>query len=148
MTKPNYTDLQKCVDELVGKYGLEKTVELIQLFSDNTKISVNDDYRLKLIINFIISECLEEFNLEADQFQSSTIRDYREGRMACYHLLKKYTDSSYSRIAEHFNWPVHTIYYFCQKCTEMLNFTEFYEPFNNKYKSLERRTTAFIAKLK
>lgn len=148
MIKPDYTDLQKGVDELVGRYGLKKAVELLQHLSKNTKIPVNDTYRLKLITDYVISECLAEFNLEADQFQTSTVREYREARMACYHLLKKYTDSSYSRIGEHFNWPIHTIYYFCQKCTEMISLAEYYKPFNNKYKSLEESTISFIAKLK
>lgn len=147
-SKLNYTDLQKSVDELVGKYGLAKAIQLLRHFSDNAKIPVKDTYRLKLITDYIISECLSEFNLDAEQFNTSTIREYREARMACYHLLKKYTDSSYSRIGQHFGWPIHTIYYFCQKCTEMLSLSEFYKPFVNKYKHLEESTISFISRLK
>lgn len=147
-SKLNYADLQKSVDELVGKHGLEKAVHIIRHFSSNAKIPVADSHRLKLITDYIISQCITLFDLDAKQFNSCTIREYREARMACYHLLKKYTDCSYSRIGQRFGWKLHTVFYFCQKCDEILSLPQFYKSFADKYSSLEGNTINFISKLK
>ena len=144
----NYVDLQKSIDELVGKHGLEKAVHIIQHFSRNAKIPVSKNHRLKLITEYIVSQCIEVFDLEAGKFNTCTVREYREARMACYHLLKKFTGSSYARIGQRFGWKLHTVYYFCQKCDEILSIPQFYKSFADKYSSLEGSTISFISKLK
>ena len=143
----NYSDLQRSIDELVGKHGLEKTVDIIRHFSGNTRIPVSQPHRLKLISDYITSQCIMLFDLEETNFHASTITEYREARMACYHLLKIYTDSSYARIGERFGWNLYHVFYFCKKCEEILSIPQYYKPFIEKYSSLEKCTINFIANL-
>ena len=101
-TKPNYTDLQKSVDQLVGRFGLETSVEIINSFSENTRIGGKASRKLKLIKDYIISEAISIFDLDERKFFASRVTEYREARMACYYLLDKYTKNSHARIAEVF----------------------------------------------
>lgn len=144
----SYADLQQSVDELLGRHGLEKTVEILRHFSQEVRMPVNRNHKLRLIKEYIIAQCIEVFDLEETKFNRSTVREYREARMACYHLLKKFTGASYSLIAEQFGWRLHTVYYFCQKCDEILSIPQFYKPFTDRYRSLEDSTIQFISSLK
>ncbi len=142
-----YTDLQHSVDELVGKYGLEKAVQMLKIFSQNTQIKVTNPRRLKLITDYVVAECAEIFDVNEQQLSSSTIREYREARMACYHLLSKYTGSSYARIGQRFGWEYHNVFYFYHKCEEILSLPGYYKNFIKMYNALEASTINFISKL-
>lgn len=144
----NYSDLQKSVDDLVGKFGLKKAVQIIQRFSMNAKIETGESQKLRLITAFVITECVSVFDLDEEQFFKATIREYREARMACYHVLKKYTDSSYSKIGARFGQTKRTILYFCHKCNGILSLPQYYKSFADRYGSLDRSTIDFISKLK
>lgn len=140
--------LTRNVNGLVQTFGVKGSNLILYTLIKNVKIPVADDHRLKLITDYIISQCISLFDLDATQFNSCTIREYREARMACYHLLKKYTGSSYARIGQRFGWKFHTIFYFCQKCDEILSLPQFYKSFTDKYNSLEGSTINFISQLK
>ena len=143
----DYLTLQKRLDAVIGKIGLSKTIQLIEGFIDNSSIKVNEVEKFKLITAYIISQTIDIFDLKEDQFYTSKIREYRDGRMACFHLLKHYTDCSYAKIGEAFNQKKRNILYFCQKCDEMLSIPQFYRVFTDRYMSLENRVISFIAKL-
>lgn len=145
--EPNYTDLQKSVDELVGKFGLKNTIQLIRQFSGGTKIYGSGEQRLQLITAFVIDETIAVFDLDVEEFYKSSLRDYREARMVCCHLLKKYTDSSYSRIGARFGLNKRQVIYYCKKCDEILALPQFYKTFTDCYHSLDRSAADFISKL-
>ncbi len=144
----SYADLQRGIDELVGRHGLAKAVQIVRHFSGNTRLPVSKNHRLKLIKEYIVSQCIDVFDLDASLFNTSTVREYREARMACYHLLKKFTGSSYAQIGQHFGWRMHTVYYFCQKCDEILSIPQYYKSFTDRYRSLEGSTLYFLSSLK
>ena len=146
--KLNYADLQQSVDELVGKFGLEKSVEIINSFSRNSRIGRSEIRKLKLIKDYIIAETILIFDLDEKNFFNSEIREYREARMACYHLLNKYTENSHSKIAETFGKKRGSALYFIHKCNNILSIPQFYPSFIEKYRGLESSTIHFISKLK
>lgn len=146
-TTLNYSTLQENLDEVIGKIGLCRTIELIKSFINNCSIDVNETEKFKLIATYIISQTIEIFDLNEKEFYTSRIREYREARMACFHLLKQYTDCSYAKIGESFHQKKRNIIYFCQKCDDMLSIPTFFEVFVNRYKTLENRIMLFISKL-
>jgi len=97
--QPDYSDLQQSVDMLIGKFGLVKTIEVINNLSGNTQLQSSDTQKVKLLLVYIVSQSIQIFNLQETDFYTSTIQEYRDARMACYFLLKKYTDTSYARLA-------------------------------------------------
>lgn len=146
-TAYNYHDLQQSIDTLIGKFGLHKTIEVIDSLSNNTELQSKDSQKVKLLLVFIISQSIEVFNLEEEKFYTSTIQEYREARMACYFLLKKYTDASYAKIGDSFQQSKRAILYNYHKCDEILSIPQFYKPFVEKFKILENNIINFIAKL-
>lgn len=146
-TTYNYHDLQCSIDTLIGKFGLQKTIEVIESLSNNTKLSVRDQEKSKLLQVFIISQSIKVFHLKEAQFYTSSVQEYREARMSCYYLIKKYTDSSYAKIGENFNQSKRAILYNYHKCDEILSIPQYYKDFVEKFKSLENNTINFIAKL-
>jgi chromosomal replication initiation ATPase DnaA len=143
----SYHDLQNVLDELIGKIGLDKTIKLMRQIMNNGRsgLTTTKDEKTKLITSYIISRCVSVFDLDEGQFTTSQIREYREGRMACYHLLKKYTDCSYPRIAQLFSQKRRNVLYYCQKCDEILSIPQFQKVFAEKYNTLEGYTVEFIA---
>lgn len=146
-TAYDYHDLQQSIDSLIGKFGLQKTIEVIDSLTNNTELTTQDKEKVKLLLVFIISQSIEVFDLKEENFYTSTVQEYREARMCCYFLLKKYTDSSYAKIGEGFNQSKRAILYNYHKCDEILSIPQFYKPFVEKFKILENNTINFIAKL-
>ena len=91
-TAHDYHDLQQSIDSLIGKFGLQKTIEVIDSLTSNTELTTQDKEKVKLLLVFIISQSIEVFDLKEENFYTSTVQEYREARMSCYYLLKKYTD--------------------------------------------------------
>lgn len=145
--QPDYSDLQQSVDTLIGKFGLIKTIEVINNLTGNTQLQSSDTQKVKLLLVFVISQSIEIFNLQESQFKESTVQEYRDARMACYFLLKKYTDTSYAKIGENFGQSKRAVMYNYHKCDEILSIPQFYKPFVERYKMLENNVINFIAKL-
>lgn len=146
-TSPNYQDLQTSIDQLLGKFGLHKTLEIIQSLTNNTTLKAKDDEKAKLLLVFLIAKSIEIFQLHEPQFYSSAVQEYKEARMSCYYLLKKYTDSSYAIIGEHFGQSKRAILYNYHKCEEILSIPQFYKDYVSKFKLLEDHVINFLAKL-
>ncbi len=144
---PNYHDLQNSIDTLVGKFGLKKAIEVVESLSNNTQLITNDSEKFKLLFVYIISQSIEVFQLEEATFYTSTIKEYREARMACYLILKKYTGNSFGIIGEHFGQSKRAVMYHYHKCDEILSIPQYYKDFVQKFKILEDGVINFIAKL-
>ncbi len=139
-----YPDLQNTLDKVVGKIGLSSTVLLLDNVVDNSGIAASHIEKMKLITAYITSRCQVVFDLEDLHFFDSPLRDYRDGRMACYHLVKKYTDGSYTRIAEQFAQKKRNVMYYCQKCEQILTIPQHHRVLAEKYRALEKETLEFI----
>lgn len=145
--QPDYSDLQHSVDTLIGKFGLVKTIEVINNLSGNTQLQSSDTQKVNLLLVYIVSQSIQIFNLQETDFYASSIQEYRDARMACYFLLKKYTDTSYAKIGENFKQSKRAVMYNYHKCDEILSIPSFYKPFVAKFKILENNVVNFIAKL-
>lgn len=144
---PDYKDLQRTIDVVIGKIGLQNTIFLLTNFINATSIPVHQTQRLQMVSQYLITECIQLFELNDKTFFTSGIREYREARMACYHLLKKYTGASYSKIAEDFGLTKRNVLYNYRKCDERLSVPYYYPSFLEKYDALEKRIIHFISKL-
>ncbi|WP_242446434.1 hypothetical protein [Nonlabens agnitus] len=67
--------------------------------------------------------------------------------MACYFLLKKYTDTSYAKIGESFKQSKRAVMYNYHKCDGIFSIPSFYKPFVANLQVLENNVVNFIAKL-
>ncbi len=144
---PNYHDLQTGIDQLLGKFGLSKTLEIIHSLASNTQLKTREDEKAKLLLVFLKAKSIEVFQLQEATFYTSVVQEYKEARMSCYYLLKKYTDSSYAIIGEHFGQSKRAILYNYHKCDEMLSIPQYYKDFVSKFSVLEDHVINFIAKL-
>lgn len=142
----NYNTLQSSIDEVVGKIGLTRTVGLLNSFISNSSISSDESEKLKLITTYIIAQAIVIFDLEEEDFYRSKIPEYREARMACYYLLKKYTACSHARIGKRFDLTKRNVLYYTQKCEEMLSIPQYYKSFISKLQQLDNLTVEFLAK--
>lgn len=139
--------LQAAVNKVVGKVGVEKAVHLFEGIYNNTSLNVDKMEKVKYITGFIISRSIAIFDLKESEFLISEIPEYRQARMACYHLIKEYTDISYARIGEMFGRDKRSIMYFNNKAKELLSVPQFYKAFAEKHKLLDQSTLEFIGKL-
>ncbi len=139
--------LQEAVNNIVSKVGVEKAVHLFEGIYNNTALSVDKIEKVKYITGFIISQSIAIFNLQEDEFLTSEILEYRQARMACYHLIKQYTDISYAKIGEMFGRKKRSIMYFHNKAKELLSVPQFYRGFSEKHQLLDKATLEFIGKL-
>ena len=144
----NYEDLQHSVDTLIGKFGLKKTIEVLESLSENTQLKPKESDKIKLLFVYIVSKSIIVFDLKEEDYYTNTIQEYREARMSCYYLLREYTGISYRKIGEDFKQTKRAILYNYQKCEDMLSIPTYYKEFADRFKTLEDHLINFIAKLK
>lgn len=137
----------EAVSRLIDTKGLDASATMLESLSVKVEPTINRETRSKILTSFIINKCCEVFDLDEEQFQESLIPEYRQGRMACYHLLKKHAKMSYSRIAEKFGTKKHSILYFHQKCSDLVSIPQYYREFNENYNKLEQEILRFIPKM-
>lgn len=142
----DYGMLQRNLDRVIGLIGLPRVNSMICSFIDNSSIQTSEIEKLKLITAYVISQSIIIFDLDESQFYESKVDEYREARMACYHLLAKYTKSTHGKIGERFGRKKHNVRYAYEKCEEMLSIPEYYKSFIEKYECLENQLIVFLAK--
>ena len=139
--------LQIVLERVVGKLGMKKTAQLLKSFDTNSSITMNEVEKVKLLTTFIVSQSIAVFNLEESEFHTSEIREYRDARMVCFHLLHTYTQCSYAKIGEIFGRKKRNVLYFCQKCRELLSVPQFHRLLVEKHELLDKYTIEFIGKI-
>ncbi len=149
MEKTNgiYAQLQSCLDKVINKLGPERTTFLLESFIANTTLNENEKGNVKLVLEFLAEKAIEIFELEEKFFYQSNIRAYRDARMCCFHLLKKYTSDTFSKIALSFRCSDRVVSYGFHTADERLSVPKFHQEFVAKYTSLESQTINFIAKI-
>ena len=142
----DYDDLQYHIDRVVGKIGLQKTIILLRSFVEKTQLKPSKNNG-PLLYAFLKKEAIALFDISEEGFCSNSTTEYREARMACYHLYHKYTDYSYSKVAQVFDTGKRNIIYYKQKVDERLTIPQYYKSFMERYEKLEEKTIQFISKL-
>lgn len=144
---PELQRLQQVVNDLVHQVGLPQAVQLLEGLCDQTTFSVNAMEKTRCIYGFIMARSIQVFDLEEPKFLTSEVAEYRQARMACYHLIKRYANISYTRIGELFGRNKRSVMYFHQKAEELLSVPKFYRGFTERHGILEKATLTFMAKL-
>ncbi|MBL6446411.1 hypothetical protein JMN32_08835 [Fulvivirga sp. 29W222] len=143
----NYIQLQENLERVLSKIGLANTVKLLENVVSDECSKGGDIERINVITEYIIAQVIRVFDLKPKKFYTCNVREYRDARMVAYHLLRKYTAGSYSKIGERFNQHKRNVIYFCNKCSETLSVARFHPVFAERYKTVEYQTITFISKL-
>ena len=146
-TSKIYTELQLSVDKVIGKIGVEKTIHLLNTFIHNTTISQNEQEKIKMISQYLISLAIKVFELNSAIFFSSNVTEYRDARYCCFHLLRRYTKDSYPKIALMYSSSSRIVMYGCTVTEERLNFPKVHSKFTHRYGVLESKLIEFISKI-
>lgn len=141
----NYHHLQSCVDLVVGKIGLPKTINLLESFIGSTTKGLSIP-RAKVIMTYMISKSVEVFDLNERRFYKSREPQYCQARMACFHLMRKHTAYSLAEIGKVVRVSKKTPFYFDKKCESALT-NESMIGFREKYEILENYVIDFISHL-
>ena len=59
-----YSELQQYMDQMIGKYGMPKTVKIIRQLSGNFSLKRGRKQRAKLIYTFVVSEAFKVFDVK------------------------------------------------------------------------------------
>lgn len=146
-TPSDYTQLQSSIDKVIGKIGLQRTVFLLENFTNNLTVRVGEQEKIKLVNQFLINLAIHVFELEAELFFLSDVREYRDARMCCYHLLRKYTGDTFARIGLAFQCSQRAVSYGYAVAGERLEMPKGHPVFASKYTLLESHIIEFIGKL-
>ncbi len=143
-TNKGYGELQKGIDLLISKFGIDKTVGMITQLSGNASFEKDTKQKSALLITFMISESKTIFDWK-ERTRICEDKQYKEGRMACYHIFKTYTDMSYRQMGKHFDQGKRGVLYHVTKCEELLSIPNYHKLFVTKYRRLEENTIHFIS---
>lgn len=147
MSIHNYHSLQKTLDQAIGKIGLDKTVILLESFMNQTTLSMDETEKGKLLIHLLISNAIRIYDLKDVDFFNSKIKEYKEARMACYYILKKYTDWSYAKISQVFNAGERNVRYFIEKIEECFQLPDYNKDFLIRFDKLENKFIEVLSKI-
>ncbi len=153
LVKTSLSDLERIANELAarlaGKVGVEGAARILENFMASTQKPIKMKLKIKLIRDYICAEAIGLFDLKEVSFLTSEVTEYRDARMACYHLIHSFTDESHAKIGESFNRDRDSVGYFLRKCDEILESPHYAgnRGFINKYDSLKRSAIGFIATL-
>lgn len=149
MEKTNgiYAQLQDCLDKVVAKLGPERTTFLLESFVANSTLKENEAGKTKLVLEYLAVKAIEAFGLEEEHFYTCDITAYRDARMCCFHILKKYSSDTYTKIAQSFRCSDRVVSYGYHIAEERLKLPKFHQDFVSKYIFLESETINFIAKI-
>lgn len=146
MTK-DYNTLQRSIDKVVGKIGLQKTIHLLESFISNTSIKQSGQEKSRMIAQYVIGIAIKEYDLQEELFFVSYIREYRDARMSCFHLLRKYTEETQPKIGLAFQCSERTVEYGCGKTAERLAVPQGNTKFVANYMAIEAKLVDFIGKI-
>ena len=143
----DFQELQVLVNELVKIYGVTNTIHMLKGMCNDNQQSTSKRGKVKFIVNFILAQSIALFDLNEEKFKTSNVLEYRQARMASIHLIKKYTDLTFSRIAEKFDSNERRVMYAKNKAEDMLSIPQYHQEFTERYNILEKATIEFIAKM-
>ena len=116
-------------------------------FINNTSVKHTEPEKIRLLTQYVIGTAIREFELKEELFFFSSIREYRDARMCCFHLLRKYTQDTLPKIGLSFQCSERTVEYGCGKVTERLAVPQGNTRFVANYAAIETRLLEFIGKV-
>lgn len=146
-TEENYKDLQQGIDKLIGKFGIKKAIRILRQLSGTSLVKEHSQQQLELITVFVVSEACKVFEVDKKEKEGKLTKEFKQARMAGYHLLSQYTRLSYPELGKHFGQGKFGAYYHIRKCREILSIPQFNKPFVERYKLIEENLIQFMAKM-
>ena len=143
----DYALLQETIDRVLGKIGLKKMVFLLNSFISDTRVASGQHEKLTMITHYIKNQAIQAFDLSEELFLVSEIREYRDARMCCFHLLRKYTGDTCAKIGLSFHRSSRIVTYGCNITEERLSIPKGNSGFVSNYKTMESRLLDFMARI-
>lgn len=137
----------KVVDEAVTLHGIDGAVMLFNIALKKTTPKVCPASMVKLMSEFLIGQSIEVFEIKPDDFFENTMDEYKDARMCCFHLLKKYAHCSYPMLGRLFRRDKRSVMHYTTETKERLQIAEFEKQFASRYRELESQLLAFMAAL-
>lgn len=146
-TSTNYGNLQGSIDKVIGKIGLRRTICLLDSFISNTTVTQNEREKIKMVTQYLVNLATKVFDLRDDLFLISNVREYRDARMCCFHLLRKYTDDTFPKIGLSFNCSSRIVMYGFTVTEDRLSMPKGNSKFVSNYTLLESKLIDFIGRI-
>ena len=143
----NYLELQQTIDKVIGKIGLENTKTLLDGFINNTEIKQTERDKIAMISHYLVSSAVKVFELKEELFYTSRVREYRDARMCCFHLLRQYTQDSFPKIGLFFNQKARIVMYGFFVLEDHLAMPKGNSKLVAKYRLLQSLLVEFIGKI-
>jgi hypothetical protein len=143
------SELDKSLDALIRRVGLNKSVLLLQEILGETNeaaIKISDERRREIIANYLKIETESLYKMSPEDFESN-FPDAQKAKKIVFHLLRKNTSCSARRLGLLFKRSPRNLLYHINKCEEMLNTSGFHRDFQKQYEEIERKLQAFILKI-
>lgn len=142
-----YNQLQSSLDKVIGKIGLNRTICLLDSFINNTTVTHNEREKIKMVNQYLNGIAIKVFELNEDLFIISNVREYRDARMCCFHLLRKYTEDTFSKIGLSFNCSSRIVMYGFAVTEERLSMPKGNSKFVSNYTLMESKLIDFIGRI-
>ena len=132
---------------LIKQFGVIRAQRMIDKLLQASKIKQFEKDKVELLVLSTILEAQTLFKCERLQLNLYTDSNYSDGRMAAYHLLKKYTNLSYKELGVKFSQSKRAVIHHCNKCEDMLSVAQFHKEFVATYHKLEEHILGFMVKI-
>jgi len=143
----DYNKLQDSLDKVIGKIGLQRTILLLDGFIHNTRITQTEREKIKMVTQYVVNISIQVFDLREDIFLISNIREYRDARMCCIHLLRKYTDDSFAKIGLAFQCGDRIAAYGYAAAEDRLSMPKGNIKFVSNYTVIESKLIDFVGRI-
>lgn len=140
-------DFNERLEAFINRYGLAKAGDLLEMLTYDAPSGIPSSHKVKFYYNFLQLEALCTFDVTNEEFFKARLPLAKEARWTLIHLMKAYTQCSYDRIGRFLKMKPRAVRYARIKCDELLEVPKFEKAFNERYRELEEKLVAFIAKI-
>ena len=140
-------DFDRNLDDFISRFGIEGAAMILKTFIRYTKLKCNNSKSKELIAEYVVLQAQEIFAVSKQQLEKGNCRWEVEARWAAVHLIKFYVGCSYTQLTNYFKRSPRALKYANRRCEALLETPRFQKDFNEKYRSMEQKLIAFIAKL-
>ena len=142
-----YVDLQHGIDKLISKFGVTKSIRMVNHLLGNTHSRKNEKQKVALLVTFITTESKKLFGCDQSDLDNEGSKECRDAKMTTYYLIREYTDLSYSEIGKIFGQSKRAVIHHHNKCKDVLSIPQFHKSFMETYRTLEGNVIQFLANI-
>lgn len=137
----SYSTIENLIAQAIGTLGVENTILVLEKILSQTDHTKSDRPKPSMVslANFLTSEAIIVFELQKLDFIYNDLKEGREARKACFHLIHKLTGASYALIGRTFGLSRRLIQYHCSSVEDMLSLPKANRDFVAKHSFLEKK---------